>query len=445
MARAGWAQIDITPPLGLAMGGRGPRFTPGVAVLDPLLAQALVLEDAGGRRMLWVSMDMIGLSYRATSIMRYELAALTGIPFEAIVVNSSHTHSGPMTGYEGYATKQPKPAPLQAYESDLVPATARLAVEAIGDLKPVKVTVHRGHTDIGINRRRRDEAGDMAMGPDPDGFYNPDLWVMDVDAINGDARCILFSCGCHPVIVYGYAYDSISADFPGACRRELKERLGPQVQAQFIQGLAGNVRPRRLADLAAGAFRPSGPEDAPAVGARLAAAVIDLVEGGGKAIKLELAATAGFAMAQRDQARILPAEHWQELAAGDNELERNLGEYWYERLSSGPPPGQALPWAIGLLQLNRAHRIAWLAGEALGEWLPLLRDWLEDEELIAFGYCQDGRGYMPTDAVIREGGYEVIQSNTYNVTGPGPFAAGIDETTRRGFFALARQLAGGSS
>ena len=444
MARAGWAQIDITPPLGLAMGGRGSRFTPGVAVLDPLVAQALVLEDAGGSRMLWVSMDMIGLSYRATSIMRYELAAITGIPFEAIVINFSHTHSGPMTGYEGYATRNPKPAELQAYESDLIPATARLAGDAIGDLKPVGVTVHRGRSDIGINRRHRDPTGEMAMGPDPAGFYNPDLWVMDINADQGDARCILFSYGCHPVIVYGYAWDSISADYPGACRHELEERLGPHVQAQFMQGLAGNVRPRRLADLAAGTFRPSGPDDAPAVGAQLADDIQDALKGSGDTLKIELEAAAGFSMARRDLARMLPAEHWRALSASDDELEHNLGDYWYERLRSGLPPARALPWGIGLLQLTRKHRIAWLAGEPLAEWLPLLRDWFEDEGMVAFGYCQDGRGYMPTDAVIAEGGYEVIQSNASNTTGPGPLALGIDDTTRRGFFALARQIAGGT-
>ncbi len=72
--------------------------------------------------------------------------------------------------------------------------------------------------------------------------------------------------------------------------------------------------------------------------------------------------------------------------------------------------------------------------------VSLLRNWFDDEEMIAFGYCQDGRGYMPTDAVIAEGGYEVIQSNTYNTTGPGPFAPGIDEAARRAFLALARQF-----
>lgn len=442
MTRGGWAQIDITPPLGLAMGGRGSRFTPGTAVLDPLIAQALVLEDAGGNRLLWISMDLLGLSHRASSLMRYELTATTGIPFEAIVINFSHTHSGPMTGFEGYATVIPKPVELQDYENDVSSATVRLVMDAVGDMKPVTVTAHRGASDIGINRRRRDAEGEMAMGPDPEGFYNRDLWVLDVQANECADRCVLFSYGCHPVIVYGYAWDSISADYPGACRRKIQQRLGPQVHAQFIQGLAGNVRPRRLANLEEGVFRPSSPEDAPAVGTQLTDDVETALRTDGYALEIELAAAAGFAVAPRDQNRVLPVEHWRTMAAGDDELERNLGEYWAERMSSGPPPFQTVPWGIGLVQLTRRHRIAWLAGEPLAEWLPLLRSWLEDEGLIAFGYCQDGRGYMPTNSVIAEGGYEVIQANTYNTTGPGPFAPGIDEITRQRFLSIARQLPG---
>ena len=57
--QAGWADIDITPPLGLPMGGRGPRFTAGASILDPLSAQVLVLGDESGHRLLVVSVDLI--------------------------------------------------------------------------------------------------------------------------------------------------------------------------------------------------------------------------------------------------------------------------------------------------------------------------------------------------------------------------------------------------
>ena len=55
------------------MGGRGPRFSPGEEVLDPLAAQVVVLEDGEGRRTLWMSIDMIGMAWSQTSGFRQEM------------------------------------------------------------------------------------------------------------------------------------------------------------------------------------------------------------------------------------------------------------------------------------------------------------------------------------------------------------------------------------
>ena len=192
-AKAGWAEIEITPALGLPMGGRGTQFAPGTEVLDPLMGQVLVLEDSGGQRTLWISLDMIGMSHTMTNQFRYELAMMTGIPPEAIILNFSHTHSGPMTGFEGYATEKPKPEALQDYELGLIPKCVDMALEAIQNLQPVTVTAHRGRSEIGINRRRRNAAGEMDMGPNPEGPYNADLWVLDVAAEAGEDRCVVFS------------------------------------------------------------------------------------------------------------------------------------------------------------------------------------------------------------------------------------------------------------
>jgi hypothetical protein len=404
------------------------------------MAQAVVLEDGAGSRTLWISMDMVGLSYTMTSLIRHEVATVTGIPFESIVLNFSHTHSGPMSGFEGYATEVTKPEALQAYESGLITLSARMACESIDRLQPVRVKLHRGTSDIGISRRRPGPSGEMQMGPNPESHYNPDLWVLDLEAVSGGDRCVVFCYGCHAVIVYGFAYDAISADYPGVCRRRLREALGGSAHCQFIQGLGGNVRPRALADLEAGVFRKPSPEDPDAVGGQLATDVLDALSGDGETLSLDLAAAAGFAYPKRDRDKILPLSHWESLVASDAETSRNLGAYWANRIRHGPPPGQVVLWAIGLIRLTQAHRVAWLSGEVLAEWLGHLREWFADANLIAWGYCQDGRGYMPTDELLPQGGYEVDRSNTYNKTGPGPFAKGINQEAKDGFLALARQI-----
>lgn len=424
--------------MGLPMGGRGPRFSAATDLLDPLAAQVVVLEDEKGSRIAWISIDLVGMDRQVTSRLRLELAGLTGIPVEAIVVNFSHTHSGPMTGFEGYATLVEKPAELHAYEEGLLTATARMVLEAAENLQPVTVTVHRGASQIGINRRGRNPDGSVGLRPNPDGFFNKDLWVMDLQA--GDARGVLFSYGCHPVMVYGHAWNSISADYPGACRDRLAEALGPHAHVQFIQGCAGNVRPRRLADCEAGSFRTATPEDHLCTGRELAEDVLAAIGAGGNRLELELRCASGFALAPRDMEALPPVSHWKELARSDEELERNIGEYWGERLHLGIPYQRFLPWEVGLIRLGQGNTIAWLAHEAFAEWLPLLRDWLDDPELIAWGYCQDGRNYLPPDDIIPQGGYEIVTANAYTKAGPGPLRPGIDEAVRKTFTSMAERL-----
>ena len=437
-AKAGWAQFDSTPPLGLPMGGRGTRFSPGEEVLDPLVAQAVVVEDYKGCRTVWISIDMIGMTWQMTSRLRFEIAAMTGIPFEAIVVNFSHTHSGSMSGFEGYATTLEKPKELVAYEEGLLTDTIKMVLEAMENMQPVTVRVYRGTSEIGINRRGRNPDRSMGMNPNPDGFMNRDLWVLDL--IGDDGRCVLFNYGCHPVMVYGFAWNGISSDFPGVCRKQLLEALGPKTHAQFIQGFAGNVRPRRLADLEAGSFRKSTAEDYVLTGGELANDVIAAIEAGGESLELDLNCVSGFVMAPRNMDVILPLSHWEELAKSDVELERNLGTYWAQRLQAGIPPVQFVPWEVGLIRLAEGHTVAWLANEVLAEWLPHLRSWLDDPNLIGWGYCQDGRNYMPTDELIPEGGYEVDRANMTTKTGPGPFKIGINAAAEKTFRELAGQI-----
>jgi hypothetical protein len=383
-------------------------------------------------------MDMIGMSWQMTSRFRYELSSVTGIPFEAIVMNFSHTHSGPMSGFEGYATTVEKPPALEAYELGLLPRTASMVLGAIDNLQPVRVRVCRGHSEVGINRRRRNTDGSMGMGPNLGGYMNTDLWILDLVSDHG--RCVLFNYGCHPVMVYGFAWDGISADFPGVCRNRLMASLGQNTHAQFIQGLAGNVRPRRLADLAKGTFRKSTPEDVVATGGRLADDVLAAMDGGGQSLELDLSCVSGFVMAPRDQDAILPLSHWEILASREDELERNLGHYWVARFQSGVPPVRFLPWDVGLIRLAKGHTIAWLANEVFAEWLPYLRKWLDEPNLIAWGYCQDGRNYMPTDEILPEGGYEIDRANAFTKTGPGPFREGMNDAAKKTFLKLAGQL-----
>ncbi len=435
---AGWNEIDITPPLGLPMGGRGPRFSPGASVLDPLKAEAIYLKDEDGGRALWISLDLVGMSYSSGSKLRYDLASVCEVPIDSIILNFAHIHSGPMTNFDIYAADMEKPQALRNYELTLRKKVLNMALTARKQAEPAEIYLHRGKSDLGINRRNRDRDGEMKMRPNPEGCYNRDLWVLDIQNTNG--RCVAFSYGCHPVIVYDYAWQGISSDYPGATRRFLGKAMGNDVEPHFIQGLAGNVRPRVLADMNSGRFRDSRPEDLQEAGRILGKDVLQTLDRPGDKIELELRAIEGLFLAKRDLEATPTLEHWQEMATRDRELERNLGNYWARRFEMGSPLARAVPCSIGLIRLNHGNQIVWISGEPVAEWKDLIHSWLKDDRTTVWGYTQHVSDYLPTDELLEEGGYEVVSSNRYAETGPGPFFPGINDSLRDSITSLSSRI-----
>jgi hypothetical protein len=266
---------------------------------------------------------------------------------------------------------------------------------------------------------------------------NDELWGLDIQTDRG--RLILFGYGCHPVTVYSWKWQACSADYPGAARRALEDRL--DAEGHFLQGFAGNVRPRRLADPASNTFRDSVAGDHDAIGAELADDIVRAVERGSRSILLDINAAAGHFQARQDMQRIPPADHWHRLEDSNAEVERNVGEYWSDVMSRDVPFAVAVPWDIGLLRIGDGVDIAWMAGEVCAEWLPLIRLWTQNEAIHGLGYTQDTPGYLPTAALIDEGGYEVHLSNRYRKTGPGPLVAGVEIEAQHEFERLARAVA----
>src|SRR5262245_8074228 len=72
-ALGGWAEIEITPPLGIALGGRGGPETVATKVLDPLLSQITVLKDPNGTGLVLISLDVVGLPHDLTDRIRTDI------------------------------------------------------------------------------------------------------------------------------------------------------------------------------------------------------------------------------------------------------------------------------------------------------------------------------------------------------------------------------------
>jgi len=169
---AGWAEVEITPPLGIALGGHGRAETPANKVLDPLYAQVLCLKDGKGTAFVLVSFDVIGLPHDLSDRLRTRVVHELGVEWNLLVLNASHTHSGPYMLRSLMVGVGPPPQIESDYFKSLEERIVNGARAAGKALKPVHVEVFQGTSQLGINRRGKKESGRGVMLPDAQGPFD---------------------------------------------------------------------------------------------------------------------------------------------------------------------------------------------------------------------------------------------------------------------------------
>jgi len=249
--RAGFGVRDITPPLGTPNSlGVECQVT---AIWDSLLATALVLEDDSTRAAI-IGVDLCGLLEEPHRRIREAVAASIDCHPDAVILNSSHTHSAPYVSSELDALL--RPFGLRNTDPDYLRDLHQAIVEAAtkAALVPFETTVSAGRTRVdrvGANRRPRRADGRTIHRPGrpldpadralPEGLIDPQVAAVYFrDSEDGSPLGCIFSYACHPTAAGGDLHDWVSADFVGAARELIEPRIN-DMPALFLQGCGGNV------------------------------------------------------------------------------------------------------------------------------------------------------------------------------------------------------------
>lgn len=395
--RVGLARAKITPDGPAPLVGYGPRVSDGV--LDDLEAKALALEHGDGGRAVLLTADLCFFRAPTAEALVRQIMDKTGLARQQILLNASHTHSGPVIGLEGEDQSDLSDQQRQrvrAYTEQLVRQLADLAAAALADLRPASLAWGTGQAgDFVVNRRVKTERG-VGMAPNPQGPVDRDVPVLRVDGPDGRLRAVVFGCACHPVTLDGSSR-KVSGDYAGFAQKAVEKRH-PGAQAMFVAGCGGdaNTHPR------------GGPHEAEWTrrhGERLAAEVCRVAEG-------PLALLAGPLRAEAAPLE-LPLNHsftredLQKIASGGQTV-------WHQRnaraLLETLDRGQALPkhyrsW-LAVWQFGGDLTLVGLPGEAVSEYVPPLQKALGKDRLWTAGYCHESFGYLPTARILREGGHE---------------------------------------
>ena len=210
------------------MWGYGDRHDAlSVGVLDPLYADALVIE-AGGKKIAIVGLDL-GRAPAEASLQRIRQRIKEQAGIENSIIAGSHTHHGPvleLTNEEGKG-KGRFDAALRYYgqmEDGIVAAI----VEANSRLAPARMAVGSVQLE-GFNRNRHTK-----IEPKPS---DRELAVMRFDDAAGKPVAILVNFAAHPTMLPSSTLQ-FSADYVGALKAEVTKQTG--AAAIFMQGAAGD-------------------------------------------------------------------------------------------------------------------------------------------------------------------------------------------------------------
>jgi neutral ceramidase len=325
MLQAGTARVDITPPNGHPFSSWGLRTGVAVGIHDPLLAQALVLDD-GERAIAVVAVDLCNVARGFTNDVRRRVQQLTGIAPEAVLINASHNHSGPpgVPQRSGVVLGQ-TPAAYEPYAAALPDLVAGAVFSAHYNRRPARIGAGMGRApDVSVNRVHRADAKDEQVG------------VFRVDAEDGQPIATVARFSCHGTCMAGQTL-LWNADFAAPLRDAVgRERNG---ETLFLQGCAGDIAPWDFWFGNDEAKRHTY-ENRDALGQRLGDEVLRVLP----TIQTTGDVRLGFT------SRIVPVER-RKLAWDDDELDLVA-----RSLENAPPPAFPEIWPDDLHTTNSAQR-----------------------------------------------------------------------------------------
>ena len=227
MLSCGLSQMNITPEFPISLAGF--FFGESQGVLTDLNAGVLVLEQAGERTAL-IAMDLCGLATTDVESIRAALKDAHNI--SNVLVNTSHTHSGPTTFpiRGGWGKIQPE---YRQFLRDRIVEGVR---QAANDMFAATITVNSTTVDyLTYSPAHRNAKGQI----------DPELGVTAIHDGKGNLRAVLINFACHAVCLHGYK-NLISADFPGYLREAIARDCGSDLTVMYLQGAQGDIMPKEF-------------------------------------------------------------------------------------------------------------------------------------------------------------------------------------------------------
>jgi hypothetical protein len=402
--RAGVAKVSIMPDEPVLLNGYAGRDEPAKGSLHTIWAKALVLEEKPGNRVVFLTTDLLGLSHEISEEVARQADSLYGIKRSQLLMNSSHTHSAPIVWpcvdmiYDLDLKTQ---RDVVRYGQALTVKLVKVIGEALKKMGPAQLSCGHGEAEFAINRRD----GEFPAGP-----IDHDVPVLRVTGEDGRIEAILFGYACHNTTLVSDNY-LINGDYAGFAQIAL-EAGHPGAQAMFLMGCGGdqNPAPRGTAELA----EKHGKE--------LAAAVERVL---GREMKpVEGSFRTSYATVELPFRPFDVAQYRKDIV-GDNKYLQRRARLMLEAYNKGFTP-KSLTYPIQAVRFGKSFSVLALSEEVVVDYSLRAKREFAGENLYVSGYSSEVMCYLPSERVLKEGGYEGGESMIYYGQ-PGPFASGVEE------------------
>jgi hypothetical protein len=404
--KAGLAKTDITPTESIWMAGYGARTKPSEGVLQKIYVKGLALQNGGGAPSVLVTSDLLGFNAAIAAEIAEGARKRFGVSRDRLLLNSSHTHSGPVTGTvlrPAYAMEKAQEAVVARYTAWLIERVVSTIGESIRNLAPASLSFEQGFAGFAVNRRR---VGNRQY-PGP---VDHDVPVMAVRAPDGALRAVVFGYSCHATVLSDY---TINGDWPGYAQ-EAVERAHPGAAALFMAGCGAdaNPLPRRSVALAK------------SYGETLAAAVEQVLDAKMRDVAGPL--RTAFEYVDIPFAKAPSRAEFEARLREKDAARARHARYMLDILERDGKLAASYPYPVQAWQFGGSLTLLPLAGEVVVDYALRLRAKYGWNDLWVAGYSNDVFAYIPSLRVLKEGGYEGGGA-MIGYGQPGPFAESVEE------------------
>ena len=400
--KAGVAEMELDPPLGLAMGDGAPRAE---GSLTPLYAKALVLSN-GHAEVAIVTLDMLAIDGPDANRAAELVERRCGVPAGAIIMTCSHTHVAPsmLPTLHAYRKAFGPQFDDEAVERErewvdvVVERIADAVSRAHDSLRPATLGVATADLPWAVFNRRRHTRNYgvwthwMGIPPDqahrPEGPVDPELGVLVVRGADHRPICLLWNMTGHNSFNFG---DKYSGDLAYTVQKAIDERTRRHLPTLYTPGCSGNTNYFDYGK--PGGLEKATEEVASAIMAvHRDACTLPEVKLGHRSVELMLA--------QRDTSR-----NWwkhdvhRKMPAWDEYLPREVERFRDEGR-------KAYPANVVVLRMGDAAMVG-LSGEMFVEFGLMIKERSPFARTFVASYSNGYAGYVATRRAFVGGSYEV--------------------------------------